>query len=71
MQKETSLVVQGMTCPSCIRHVKGALKGVAGVREVQVQLEDGKVSVKHDEDTEIAAMCSALGDAGYETTPAL
>jgi copper chaperone len=68
--QETQLNVTGMTCNSCVRHVGDALRGLKGVREVQVQLREGKVLVKHDpQSTPVSAMIQAIEDAGYESTP--
>jgi copper chaperone CopZ len=39
--EETTLKVEGMSCPSCVNHIEGALREVKGVREVNVQLEQG------------------------------
>jgi copper chaperone len=45
--QETVLNVQGMSCPSCIRHVKEALNEVEGVSGVDVRLAAGQVYVQH------------------------
>lgn len=66
--KETILDVQGMSCPSCIRHVDAALHDLDGVSKVEVRLRDGKVLVRHDPDTPIESMIKALSDAGYDST---
>ena len=36
--KKITLPVEGMTCASCVFHVEGALKGVAGVSSATVNL---------------------------------
>jgi len=67
-QQETVLSVEGMSCPSCIRHVEGALRELDGVRKVQVRLREGKVAVEHEAgQPSAAAMIEALRDAGYES----
>lgn len=69
--QETHLNVTGMSCNSCVRHVNDALRELAGVREVHVQLREGKVLIKHDpQGTPVSAMIQALQDAGYDSTPA-
>ncbi|EZQ17203.1 copper-binding protein [Halopseudomonas bauzanensis] len=55
--------VQQMTCNNCVKHVTEALMAVAGVTDVQVSLEDSKVTVAGSADS--AALISALGAAGY------
>jgi copper chaperone len=65
-ERDTILEVQGMTCPSCIRHVTSALEDLEGVGSVRVQLRDGLVVVKHDTaQAPIAELIDALADAGY------
>ncbi len=68
--RKTVLRVEGMTCPSCIHHVQTALKGLEGVRGVDVRLREGKVSVESQGDQPpLAAMIEALREAGYESSP--
>lgn len=67
-KKEAILSVDGMTCPSCIRHVESALSELEGIEKVEVKLKDGKVRVEHDPSrSTIAEMIQALGEAGYES----
>lgn len=68
--EETRLDVQGMSCPSCIRHIKEALADVEGVSAVDVRLADGQVVVKHDSESAlVGTLIEALRDAGYESSP--
>ena len=67
--KQTLLAVEGMTCPSCIRHIDSALRDVDGVTKVEVRLREGRVLVEH-EDLDVASLVSAVQDAGYEARPA-
>ncbi len=65
-EKDTILEVEGMSCPSCIRHVTSALTDIDGVDKVDVKLRDGLVIVKHDKAiATIEQLVSALGEAGY------
>ena len=65
-EQDTILEVQGMTCPSCIRHVSSALKELDGVGAVDVKLRDGLVLVKHDAtQAPIDRLIAALDEAGY------
>lgn len=69
-ERDTVLEVQGMTCPSCLRHVTSALKSVGGVGKVDVKLRDGIVVVQHDAiEAPIDRLVDALRDAGYESQP--
>ncbi|MDI1449112.1 heavy-metal-associated domain-containing protein [Polyangium sp. 6x1] len=67
---ETLLHVDGMSCPSCIRHIDSALRGLDGVEKVDVKLREGTVLVKHDPSSAPTnALIEALRDAGYESRP--
>lgn len=68
-EHQTTLKVGGMTCRSCIRHVKEALTEVEGVSEVEIEFAERKVKVKHQLDaTPVEALVEALSDAGYAAT---
>ena len=57
--------VKGMTCAHCVASVEEEVSGVAGVADVDVELESGRLtvtgSVVDDE-----AVRVAVGEAGYE-----
>lgn len=67
---ETPINVGGMSCPSCIRHIDGALKRLGGVSNVDVRLREGRVVVRHDATIAAAALTEAIRDAGYDASPA-
>lgn len=64
-EQHTVLEVQGMTCPSCVRHVSSALTEIDGVDKVDVRLREGIVHVDHDARANLAHMIEALTNAGY------
>lgn len=65
--EETVIKVGGMTCGHCRMAVEKALKGLPGVKEVDVSLERGEARVKHDPGQPAQAeMKKAVRDAGYE-----
>lgn len=65
-EQDTILEVQGMSCPSCIRHVSSALTELEGVDKVDVKLRDGIVVVKHDRaQAPVAQLIETLDEAGY------
>jgi copper chaperone len=67
--KETLLDVEGMSCPSCIRHVNAALADIEGVVKVEVRLREGKVLVWHDTAAaNVNILIEALREAGYDST---
>ncbi|WP_437674806.1 heavy-metal-associated domain-containing protein [Sorangium sp. So ce131] len=68
--KETLLQVDGMSCPSCIRHINSALRELDGVDKVDVRLREGTVVVRHDpESAPAAALAEAVRRAGYDVRP--
>ena len=60
-----TLEVEGMTCNHCVMHVTQALKELAGVTNVQVDLA-GKRAVVEGTNLDDGAMRAAVADAGYE-----
>jgi copper chaperone len=68
--QDTILEVQGMSCPSCIRHINSALTDLEGVGKVDVELHDGIVIVKHDAaQLPVEQLIEALEEAGYVSKP--
>src|SRR5258706_15619303 len=64
----TELMVMGMTCGNCARHVTDALQSVQGVRSAMVSLDGSKASVRWAAGTEQNApeLIRAVENAGYE-----
>ena len=58
--------VEGMTCGHCVSSVTEEVSGVAGVTDVQVDLESGRLTVQGDADA--AAVRAAVEEAGYTVT---
>lgn len=63
--KTIDLAVQGMSCGSCVNHITQALKPVAGVDDVAVDLQSGHVRVSGTFDAGVEHLVSTLADAGY------
>ena len=62
--------VGGMTCAACQAHVEKAVRGVAGVSDVTVNLLSGFMAVDYDEaSTSADAICQAVYRAGYSASP--
>lgn len=64
------LNVSGMTCPACVKNVKGTLNEVSGVKESTVYLKEGKAEVKAADGIKAETMCDAVKKAGYGCTVA-
>lgn len=66
MKKE--LIIEGMVCQNCVKHVTHALEGIPGAADVQVSLEDKKATVNVPESVTDEALKAAVAEAGYEVT---
>ena len=66
MKKE--LMIEGMMCQNCVKHVTHALEGILGAADVQVSLEDKKATVNVPESVTDEALKAAVTEAGYEVT---
>lgn len=64
------LQVVGMSCSSCVRHVREGLRKVPGVTAVDVELEQARARVTHDGSAPTEALIAAVVDAGYGATAA-
>lgn len=64
----TSYEVVGMTCGHCVGTVTAEVSKVAGVEDVEVDLETGSVTVPSDGPVDAAAIAAAVEEAGYEVT---
>jgi Cu+-exporting ATPase len=64
----TELLVSGMTCNNCARHVTEAIQGVRGVRSATVALETQRATVRWDLNApaDVPAVLAAVRQAGYE-----
>ncbi|MBI2684290.1 MAG: heavy-metal-associated domain-containing protein [Actinobacteria bacterium] len=59
--------VRGMTCQHCVASVREEVERVAGVRDVDVDLATGRLTVA-GEDVDDGAVVAAVAEAGYETS---
>lgn len=66
MKKE--LMIEGMMCQNCVKHVTHALEGIPGASHVQVSLEDKKATVEIPESVTDEILKAAVTEAGYEVT---
>ena len=66
MTARVQFPVQGMTCASCVAHVKKALSAVPGVKGAEVNLATERATVDLAEDVHLAVLVQAVKDAGYD-----
>ena len=62
----STYTVEGMTCGHCVASVTEEVKKIAGVSDVQVDLESGAVTVTSNADLDAASVKTAVEEAGYE-----
>lgn len=63
---EITFPVQGMSCGSCVRHIKAVLEGTPGVKTVEVNLAAGEVSVSYNSQTTTpVVIAEAIRKSGY------
>ncbi|MCV0440541.1 MAG: heavy metal translocating P-type ATPase [Hydrogenophaga sp.] len=65
---EHQFPIEGMTCASCVTRVEKALKAVAGVSEVSVNLATERATVRAA-GTAMGALVAAVEKAGYHAAP--
>jgi copper ion binding protein len=61
--------VTGMTCDHCVRAVTGEVSKLAGVKNVEVDLASGTVTVSSDTPLDEGTLRAAIDEAGYELVP--
>ena len=62
----TKITVSGMTCGHCVQSVTEELSKIAGVKEVKVDLDSGKVDITSENELAQADLSEAIQEAGYE-----
>jgi copper ion binding protein len=66
----TTYQVQGMTCGHCVNAVSTEVGALEGVKDVQVDLAAGRVTVTSDQPLSDDAVRAAVDEAGYELADA-
>jgi len=66
--RPNDIVIEGMTCASCVARVERALKTVPGVTAANVNLATERATVTGTAD--LASLIGAIADAGYEARAA-
>ena len=63
---QSTYIVTGMTCGHCVTSVTEELSELDGVREVDVDLDSGRVTVTSDQPLAEGDVRAAVTEAGYE-----
>lgn len=58
--------VTGMTCGHCVQAVTSEVSKIAGVTDVDIDLESGNVTVTSDTEVQETDFRAAVDEAGYE-----
>ena len=64
--KEINLKVKGMHCVGCENRIKNSLSLIEGVKEVEANYQDGKVTIKCDNESNLNEMKERINDLGFE-----
>ncbi|MGA9873295.1 MAG: heavy metal-associated domain-containing protein [Rhodococcus sp. (in: high G+C Gram-positive bacteria)] len=62
---QNDYIVEGMTCQHCATSVSEEISDIAGVTDVQVDVDSGKVVVSSDSALDREAVAGAVTEAGY------
>ena len=61
------LNVKGMSCNHCVESVKSNIISLKGIKSVQINLQEAKVSVQYNpNDVKVEHIKEAITNAGYE-----
>jgi copper chaperone CopZ len=63
---QTTINVSGMTCGHCVSAVTMELSLLPSVTEVEVDLENGQVTITSDIAMDQTQVATAIDEAGYE-----
>ncbi|MBC6457956.1 heavy-metal-associated domain-containing protein [Actinomadura sp. HBU206391] len=66
---EITFTVPAISCGHCVSAISGEVGRVAGVREVVVDVDAKRVTVRGEE-LDDAVLRAAIDEAGYDTEPA-
>ena len=62
----STITVTGMSCGHCADAVRAEITKLPGVNSVDVDVESGKVQLVSDSELQLAALRTAVEEAGYE-----
>lgn len=66
MSTTTEYTVTGMTCGHCASSVREEISEIAGVTDVDVVVETGRVTVTSEQALDDARVRAAVEEAGYQ-----
>jgi len=60
--------IEGMSCQHCVMAVTKALSGMAGIRNIKVDLARGEATFEEDKPIDPAALREAVRKAGFRAS---
>jgi copper ion binding protein len=69
MSETSTYTVVGMTCGHCVASVSEEVGAIAGVENVDVDLDSGRVTVTSGSPVDEAQVKAAVEEAGYALAP--
>ena len=66
MNQTTTYTVSGLHCSGCVASVSEEVQEITGVREVELVLETGALTITSDASVDEAAVKAAVAEAGYQ-----
>ncbi|MFA5523874.1 MAG: heavy-metal-associated domain-containing protein [Tissierellales bacterium] len=60
------ILIEGMTCNNCLRHVTEALSELTGVSDVNVKLDEKHALANIEDSVKDEVIKAALEEAGYD-----
>ena len=64
-QKTTTFRTPDITCGGCANSIKNALGKMEGIRQIEVDVNNKTVSIKHDEQVSREQIETKLDDIGF------
>ena len=65
VMETVNLIVSGMTCGACVKHVEKAINSITGVVQVEVDLASGEVKIEGNVLQHVKEIISVLEKDGY------
>lgn len=60
------IIIEGMSCGHCVKHVEGALGEISGVIKADVNLEGKYAAVELEREVPDSVLKNAVEEAGYD-----
>ncbi len=65
---EKRIKIDGMKCSGCANRVNNALKGIKGIKKVNVNLEEKYADIVYKKDIDNETITNAIAELGFKVT---